>query len=220
MRDLSLRLPHEELVVISGVSGSGKSTLAFDTLYAEGARRYIETFSPYTRQFLDRLHQPDIDRIEGVRPALALEQKNRTTSSRSTVGTATELNDYLKVVWANIGVLHCPTCGTAVRHDTPPVIASELCERVSDGSKGTMFIAFRIVRSGDASLQSLYSTLLAEGFVRTLNEATWGVEKIEELVENAAQASVDELLVVVDRIPLDGAPLGAREKIFRSKLVQ
>ncbi|MCL4147172.1 UNVERIFIED_CONTAM: hypothetical protein GTU68_030008, partial [Idotea baltica] len=101
LKNLSVEIPHDRLVVLSGLSGSGKSTLAFDTIYAEGGRRYIETFSPYTRQFLDRLNPPNIESIENVRPALALEQRNRITSSRSTVGTVTEVNDYLKVLWSH-----------------------------------------------------------------------------------------------------------------------
>ncbi|MCL4156834.1 UNVERIFIED_CONTAM: hypothetical protein GTU68_064515, partial [Idotea baltica] len=102
LKEIDLDIPHDSFTVVTGVSGSGKSTLAFDTIYAEGGRRYIETFSPYTRQFLDRLARPEAISIDGVRPALALEQRNRINSSRSTVGTVTEINEYLKIIWSNV----------------------------------------------------------------------------------------------------------------------
>lgn len=100
LKNLDLKLPHGELIVITGVSGSGKSTLAFDTIYAEGQRRYVETFSPYARQFLDRMDKPKVDRIEGIPPAIAIDQTNPVRTSRSTVGTMTELNDHIKLLFA------------------------------------------------------------------------------------------------------------------------
>src|SRR6187551_3594827 len=114
LRNLSLDLPLGELTVITGVSGSGKSSLAFDTLYAEGQRRYVETFSPYARQFLDRMDKPQVERIEGIPPAIAIDQTNPVRTSRSTVGTMTELNDHLKLLYARAGLLHCRGCGGPV----------------------------------------------------------------------------------------------------------
>ena len=126
LRNLSLRLPLRKLIVITGVSGSGKSSLAFDTLYSEGQRRYVETFSSYTRQFLDRMDKPRVDRIDGIPPAIAIDQTNPVRTSRSTVGTMTELNDHLKLLFARASRLFCGNCGREVRRDTPESIADQL----------------------------------------------------------------------------------------------
>ena len=117
LKNLDLDLPLNELIVVTGVSGSGKSSLVFDTLYAEGQRRYVETFSPYARQFLDRMDKPQVERIEGIPPSIAIDQTNPVRTSRSTVGTMTELNDHLKLLFARAAVLHCRGCGKAVRRD-------------------------------------------------------------------------------------------------------
>ena len=114
LKNLSLDLPLRELIVVTGVSGSGKSSLVFDTLYAEGQRRYVETFSPYARQFLDRMDKPQVDRIEGIPPAIAIDQTNPVRTSRSTVGTMTELDDHLKLLFARAADLHCRGCGAPV----------------------------------------------------------------------------------------------------------
>ena len=126
LKDLSLTIPLGKLIVITGVSGSGKSSLAFDTIYSEGQRRYVETFSAYTRQFLDRMDKPRVDRIEGIPPAIAIDQTNPVRTSRSTVGTMTELNDHLKLLFARASRLFCGNCGREVRRDTPESIASRL----------------------------------------------------------------------------------------------
>jgi excinuclease ABC subunit A len=126
LKDIDLDLPLGELIVVTGVSGSGKSSLAFDTLYAEGQRRYVETFSPYARQFLDRMDRPAADRIEGIPPAIAIDQTNPVRTSRSTVGTMTELNDHLKLLFARTARLFCRGCGREVRRDTPEGIWEHL----------------------------------------------------------------------------------------------
>src|SRR6187399_3533993 len=118
LRNLSLDLPLGELTVITGVSGSGKSSLAFDTLYAEGQRRYIETFSPYARQVFDRMDKPQGDSVEGIPPAIAIEQRNAVKTTRSTVGTMTEICDHMKLLWPHIAQLHCRQCGELVRKDS------------------------------------------------------------------------------------------------------
>ena len=117
LKHLDLALPLNELIVVTGVSGSGKSSLAFDTIYAEGQRRYVETFSPYARQFLDRMDKPLVDRIDGIPPAIAIDQTNPVRTSRSTVGTMTELNDHLKLLFARAAVLYCRACGQRVQRD-------------------------------------------------------------------------------------------------------
>src|SRR5712672_4872035 len=129
LKNLDLELPHGELIVVTGVSGSGKSSLVFDTLYAEGQRRYVETFSPYARQFLDRMDKPLVDRIDGIPPSIAIDQTNPVRTSRSTVGTMTELNDHLKLLFARAAKLHCRGCGKPVVRDTPQSIYRALAER-------------------------------------------------------------------------------------------
>src|SRR5687767_15566936 len=126
LKNLNLDIPLNELVVVTGVSGSGKSSLVFDTLYAEGQRRYVETFSPYARQFLDRMDKPQVDGIAGIPPAIAIDQTNPVRTSRSTVGTMTELNDHLKLLYARGAQLYCLGCGAAVRRDDPESIADDV----------------------------------------------------------------------------------------------
>src|SRR5437867_6043154 len=118
LKDISLALPRDALVVITGLSGSGKSTLAFDTIFAEGQRRYVESLSAYARQFLGQLDKPDVDAIEGLSPAIAIDQKSGSRSPRSTVGTVTEIYDYLRLLFARIGVPHCPQCGRQITRQT------------------------------------------------------------------------------------------------------
>src|ERR1700749_1930540 len=129
LKNLDLDIRTGELTVVTGPSGSGKSSLVFDTLYAEGQRRYVETFSPYARQFLDRMDKPQVDRIEGIPPSIAIDQTNPVRTSRSTVGTMTELNDHLKLLFARAAVLHCRGCGHPVRRDSADGIRAMLGER-------------------------------------------------------------------------------------------
>src|SRR5579862_836805 len=126
LKNLDLEIPLNELVVVTGVSGSGKSSLVFDTLYAEGQRRYVETFSPYARQFLDRMDKPQLDSISGIPPAIAIDQTNPVKTSRSTVGTMTELNDHLKLLFARGAQLFCRNCGKPVRRDTPDSVYEQV----------------------------------------------------------------------------------------------
>ncbi len=139
LRNLDIDIPTGELVVVTGVSGSGKSSLVFDTLYAEGQRRYVETFSPYARQFLDRMDRPAVDRIDGVPPAIAIDQTNPVRTSRSTVGTMTELNDHLKLLFARGGTLFCRSCARRVRRDNADSVYVDLiaraCRRRSTGRR-------------------------------------------------------------------------------------
>ena len=120
LQDITIELPREQLIVFTGLSGSGKSSLAFDTIYAEGQRRYVESLSAYARQFLGQMDKPDVDFIEGLSPAISIDQKTASRNPRSTVGTVTEIHDYLRLLYARIGVPHCPNCGKPVSRSTPP----------------------------------------------------------------------------------------------------
>ncbi len=165
LKGIDLDIPHRKLVVLCGVSGSGKSSLALDTLYAEGQRRYIESFSAYTRQFLQRLERPDADRIDGIPPAIAVTSRNGHRSSRSTVGTATETNDYLRLLFARIGQVYCVRCGQLVRRDT----AQNSAEALGALPQGTRYlIAFGLEPSDEEEPGRLAAALREEGFVRVL----------------------------------------------------
>src|SRR5438045_5886802 len=140
LKNISVEIPHGRLPDITGVSGSGKSALAFDTLFAEGQWRYIASLSTYARMFLERIDRPDVDRIEHIRPAVALEQKNPVRTARSTVGTATEVYDYLRLLYAKIGRVHCPECGAPAVSHSPDSIVSAL---LSEHPGARALIAFR-----------------------------------------------------------------------------
>ena len=135
LKNLTLQIPRDKLVVITGLSGSGKSSLAFDTIYAEGQRKYVESLSAYARQFLDQMQKPDVDFIEGLSPAIAIEQKTTTRSPRSTVGTITEIYDYLRVVYSSIGTPHCPKCGKPISRQLEVLV---LCQQLAGG--GVQFL--------------------------------------------------------------------------------
>ena len=121
LKNVSLSIPRNALVVLTGVSGSGKSSLAFDTLFAEGQRRYVESLSAYARQFLEQMEKPDVDSIEGLSPAISIEQKTTSKNPRSTVGTVTEIYDYLRLLYASVGKPHCPSCGREIAGDSPSI---------------------------------------------------------------------------------------------------
>src|SRR5512136_3468709 len=126
LKNIDVELPRDKLIVITGLSGSGKSSLAFDTIYAEGQRRYVESLSAYARQFLERMEKPEVDRIEGVCPAIAIRQKNSLRNPRSTVSTTTEIHDYLRLLYARIGRTFCRKCGLEVERESPEVVARRL----------------------------------------------------------------------------------------------
>src|SRR6266536_3440136 len=128
LKDVDVTLPSGKLIIVTGVSGSGKSSLAFDTIYAEGQRRYVESLSAYARQFLERMEKPDVDRIDGISPAIAIRQKNSVRNPRSTVGTATEIHDYMRLLFARVGRTYCRNCGKEVVRETAEVIARQLGE--------------------------------------------------------------------------------------------
>jgi excinuclease ABC subunit A len=139
LKDISVEIPRDKLVVITGLSGSGKSSLAFDTIYAEGQRRYVESLSSYARQFLGTMDKPDVDQIEGLSPAISIDQKSTSRNPRSTVATVTEIYDYMRLLFARIGVPHCPIDGSPVQRRTPQDII-DIVQRY-DGSKRLMVLA-------------------------------------------------------------------------------
>src|SRR5579863_4634748 len=166
LKNLDLDLPHHELIVVTGVSGSGKSSLVFDTLYAEGQRRYVETFSPYARQFLDRMDKPQVDRIEGIPPAIAIDQTNPVRTSRSTVGTMTELNDHLKLLFARAAELFCRNCGGAVRRDSPDSIYATLLERCQAAGDPRVLITFPVPLPANFTIDEVRELPAKQGYTR------------------------------------------------------
>ena len=144
LKNIDLDIRTGELTVVTGPSGSGKSSLVFDTLFAEGQRRYVETFSAYARQFLDRMDKPAVDKVEGVPPAIAIDQTNPVRSSRSTVGTMTELNDHLKLLFARLGHLHDRDTAKPVKHDTPESIYAELAKRAEAAGDPRLVLTFPV----------------------------------------------------------------------------
>src|SRR5688572_15406876 len=197
LKGIDVDLPRRALVVLTGPSGSGKSSLAFDTLYAEGQRRYVESLSTYAKQFLDRMEKPLVDSIEGISPAVAVEQKNPTKTSRSTVGTATEVFDYLRLLWARVGHTICPVCGRRVRPDT----VTTAVDRILALPAGTRFqVTFPQTRSERTTHALLVENLRAMGFLRVLADGAaldlTDPAAGEPAVLGVDLAKVGELLVV------------------------
>ncbi len=163
LRDVSLELPRDRLIVLTGLSGSGKSSLAFDTIYAEGQRRYVESLSSYARQFLGQMDKPDVDFIEGLSPAISIDQKSASRNPRSTVGTVTEIYDYLRLLYARVGKPHCPSCGRPVARQTP----QQIVDRVLELPEGTRFsVLAPVVRGRKGRYGGLLDDLAAQGFAR------------------------------------------------------
>src|SRR4030088_2355967 len=178
LKNLDLDIPLNELVVVTGVSGSGKSSLVFDTLYAEGQRRYVETFSPYARQFLDRMDKPQVDAVDGIPPAIAIDQTNPVRTSRSTVGTMTELNDHLKLLFARAAKLHCRGCGKPVVRDTPQSIYQALSEKPDE----RLLITFPVNVPKNFSETEVLQLLEAQGYTKIHSKAKGCIEVIQDRV--------------------------------------
>ncbi|MBW2568135.1 MAG: excinuclease ABC subunit UvrA [Deltaproteobacteria bacterium] len=194
LKNIDVDLPRNKLVIITGLSGSGKSTLAFDTLYAEGQRRYVESLSAYARQFLERLEKPDVDLIEGLSPAIAIEQKTASHNPRSTVGTVTEIYDYLRLLFARIGVPHCYKCGQPITAQT----LDQIIDGIMSFAQGTKIIILSPIVSGQkGTYNSLFNQLKKEGFARVrIDGKTLEIEEAKGLDKNKKH-NID---VVVDRL--------------------
>ena len=192
LKNLSLAIPTGELVVVTGVSGSGKSSLVFDTLYAEGQRRYVETFSPYARQFLDRMDKPQVDAVEGIPPAIAIDQTNPVRTSRSTVGTMTELNDHLKLLFARAAKLHCRGCGKPVVQDTPGSIYDALKAKPDQ----RLVVTFPVAVPKNFSEQEIQDLLQRQGYTRIHARSKGLLEVVQDRlrIQGVERARVTEAL--------------------------
>ncbi len=196
LKDISISLPRNRLVVITGLSGSGKSSLAFDTLYAEGQRKYVESLSGYARQFLGRLKRPDVDRIEGLSPAIAIEQRTTGGNPRSTVATTTEIYDHFRVLYAAVGVPHCHRCGRVIEPRAPQEICSDIL-RWPEGTRVTLLV--RVVAHGRGEYRDVLERLRREGFVRARIDGE--IADLDE-VRKLARNRFHDVDVVIDRLVL------------------
>jgi excinuclease ABC subunit A len=230
LKNIDLDIRTGELTVVTGPSGSGKSSLVFDTLYAEGQRRYVETFSAYARQFLDRMDKPAVDKVEGVPPAIAIDQTNPVRSSRSTVGTMTELNDHLKLLFARLGHLHDRDTARPVKHDTPESIYAELVKRAEAAGDPRLVLTFPVELPGNTTAEQVEQWLSASGFTKVQAErevaTPTGPRKVLDVVADRFRLGGAEKARVVEAIEValkrggrlnvyvigDGAQLGSDPK--------
>ncbi len=216
LKNIEIAIPKNKLVVITGLSGSGKSSLAFDTLYAEGQRRYVESLSSYARQFLGRMNKPEVDYIKGIAPAIAIEQKVTASNPRSTVGTSTEIYDYLKLLYARIGKTFSPISGNEVKRDTVDSVTDFLMS-YADGTTITLYA--NVIPQKKRNIKEELAILLQKGYKRVLFQNE--IKKIEDLIEDAELKNVPlksekELQIIIDRIVLNYADEDLRTRIADS----
>ena len=194
LKNIDVHIPRNKLVVLTGISGSGKSSLAFDTIYAEGQRRYVESLSSYARQFLGQVQKPDVDRIDGLSPAIAIDQKTTSRNPRSTVGTVTEIYDYLRLLYARVGTPHCPVCGKEIERQTVDQITDAIMSR-PDGTRLTLLAP--VVRDRKGEHARLLERLQSQGFVRVrIDGEMMELHSDMELASNKKHS----IEVVVDRL--------------------
>src|SRR5436190_5374438 len=194
LKNVNVDIPRDKLVVITGLSGSGKSSLAFDTIFAEGQRRYVESLSAYARQFVGQLEKPDVDQIEGLAPAVSIDQKGVSSNPRSTVGTVTEIYDYLRLLYARVGVPHCPVCGSRVEAQSAQQIV-EAVEAMSDGSR--IQVLAPLVKDRKGRHEKVFEDVQKAGFVRVRVNGT--IHDVDEEIE-LARYEMHTIEVVVDRL--------------------
>ena len=196
LKNINVEIPHDKLVVITGLSGSGKSSLAFDTIYAEGQRRYVESLSSYARQFLGLMEKPDVDQIDGLSPAISIDQKSTSRNPRSTVATVTEIYDYMRLLYARIGVPHCPVCAKPVSRRTPQDIIDEVM-KLTEGSR--LFILAPIVKAKKGEFAHIPEQYRRLGFARArVDGVVYSLDEFPELEKNYKHT----IEIVVDRIAL------------------
>ncbi len=196
LKNLTLEIPRDALVVFTGLSGSGKSSLAFDTIFAEGQRRYVESLSAYARQFLGQVDRPDVDFIEGLSPAVSIDQKSTNRNPRSTVGTITEIHDYLRLLWSRIGVPHCPECGEAISRQTPQAIVDQLLA-LEEGTKFQLLAP--VVQQKKGTFEDLFSSLQSQGYARVVVD---GETIVLSEAKPLKKSFKHDIAVVVDRLAI------------------
>lgn len=207
LKNVDVEIPRDKLVVVTGLSGSGKSSLAFDTLYAEGQRRYVESLSSYARQFLGQMDKPDVDSIEGLSPAISIDQKTTSKNPRSTVGTVTEINDYLRLLWARVGTPICPNDGSEITSQSP----EQMVDRILKFPERTKVIILApVVRGKKGQHKKMLEKIKHEGFIRLMIDGkSHEVDDEIELDKNKKH----DISVVVDRIVVKD---GIRTRLFDS----
>ncbi|MDN6638528.1 MAG: excinuclease ABC subunit A, partial [Yaniella sp.] len=194
LKNVNLNIPRDAFIVFTGLSGSGKSSLAFDTIFAEGQRRYIESLSSYARMFLGRVDKPSVDFIEGLSPAVSIDQKSTSKNPRSTVGTITEIHDYMRLLWARIGVPHCPECGEPASQQTPQHIVDQLLD-LEDRTRFQVLAP--VVRGRKGEFVDLFANLSAQGFSRAIVDG----EQIQLADPPTLEKQIKHnIAVVVDRL--------------------
>ena len=196
LKNVDLEIPRDKLVVLTGLSGSGKSSLAFDTIYAEGQRRYVESLSSYARQFLGQMDKPDVDQIDGLSPAISIDQKTTSKNPRSTVGTVTEIYDYLRLLWARVGVPHCPKCGKEIRRQT----IDQIVDQILALPEGTRFqLLSPVIRGKKGEHAKVLEDARKNGYSRVRIDG-----EIHDLIEDLAldKKKKHNIEIVVDRLVL------------------
>ena len=194
LKNVDLKIPRDKLIVFTGLSGSGKSSLAFDTIYAEGQRRYMESLSSYARQFLGRMEKPDVEYIEGLSPAISIDQKTTSKNPRSTVGTVTEIHDYLKLLYARIGIPHCPECGREISSQTVDQITDQL---LALPEKTRLSVMASVIRQRKGTHEKVLDRIRREGFLRVrVDGEIYNLEEDEIKLEKTYKHTIE---IVVDR---------------------
>src|SRR3982750_4086773 len=202
LKNIDLTIPRGKLVVITGLSGSGKSSLAFDTIYAEGQRRYVESLSSYARQFLGLMEKPDVDQIDGLSPAISIDQKSTSRNPRSTVATVTEIYDYLRLLFARIGIPHCPVCGKPVTRQTTTAIVDQIAAINKDGR---LMILAPVVIDKKGAFEHIPEQYQRAGFARVrVDGVVYALDEFPELDKNHKHS----IEIVVDRLVNDEASRG------------
>ncbi len=212
LKNISVEIPRDKFVVITGLSGSGKSSLAFDTIFAEGQRRYVESLSAYARQFLGQMDKPDVDYIEGLSPAVSIDQKATSHNPRSTVGTVTEIYDYLRLLFARIGIPHCPICGREVVKQSAQEIVDSI-EQLPDDSR--LLLLAPVVRARKGTYQAVFDEVRKAGFARVRVDGT--VYSLDDEIK-LDRYKIHTIEAVVDRLVLRKAETEEEEKTARSRL--